>query len=52
MHDEVRGTVCCRDNDTKEPVWIVSRGDEGGSRWEVNRGPEFDKDRKDKQWVR
>lgn len=41
MHDEVLGTVYCRDKDTKEPVWIVSRGDEGGSWWEVNRVPEF-----------
>ena len=28
MQEEVRGTVYCRDKDTKEPVWIVSRGDE------------------------
>ena len=28
MHDEVRGAVYCRDKNTKEPVWIVSRGDE------------------------
>ena len=41
MSDEVRGTVYCRDKNTKEPVWIVSRGDEGGSWWEVNRVPEF-----------
>lgn len=41
IHDEVRGTVYCRDKYTKEPVWIVSRGDEGGSWWEVNRVPEF-----------
>ena len=41
MYDEVRGTVYCRDKNTKEPVWIVSRGDEGGSWWEVNRAPEF-----------
>ena len=41
MLEEVRGTVYCRDKDTKEPVWIVSRGDEGGSWWEVNRVPEF-----------
>lgn len=41
MHDEVRGAVYCRDKDTKEPVWIVSRGDEGSSWWEVNRIPEF-----------
>ena len=41
MHDEVLGTVYCRDKDTKEPVWVVSRGDEGGSWWEVNRVPEF-----------
>lgn len=40
-HDEVRGTVYCRDKDTKEPVWIVSRGDESSSWWEVNRVPEF-----------
>ena len=45
MHDYVLGTVYCRDKDTKEPVWIVSRGDEGGSWWEVNRVPEFYKDR-------
>ena len=41
MHDEVRGAVYSRDKDTKEPVWIVSRGDEGGSWWEINRVPEF-----------
>ena len=41
MHDEVLGTVYCRDKDTKEPVWIVSCGDEGGSWWEVIRVPEF-----------
>lgn len=41
MHDEVRGAVYCRDKDTKEPVWIESRGDEGGSWWEVNRVPDF-----------
>lgn len=41
VYDVVRGMVYCRDKDTKEPVWIVSRGDEGGSWWEVNRVPEF-----------
>ncbi len=41
MQEKVRGTVYCRDKDTKEPVWIVSCGDEGGSWWEVNRVPEF-----------
>ena len=41
MQEEVRGTVYCRDKDTKEPVWIVSYGDEGGSWWEVNRVPDF-----------
>ena len=41
MYYEVRGTVYCRDKDTKEPVWIESCGDEGGSWWEVNRVPEF-----------
>jgi hypothetical protein len=41
MQKEVQGTVYCRDKDTKEPVWIESRGDEGGSWWEVNRVPEF-----------
>ena len=49
MYDEIRGTVYCRDKDTKEPVWIESRGDEGGSWWEVNRVPEFYKDKEDKQ---
>lgn len=49
MHDEVRGTVYCRDKDTKEPVWIVSRGDEDGSWWEVNRVPDFYKDKEDKK---
>lgn len=47
MQEEVRGTVYCRDKDTKEPVWIVSRGDEGGSWWEVNRVPEFYKGKED-----
>ena len=41
MQEEVRGTVYCQDKDTKEPVWIVSYGDEGSSWWEVNRVPEF-----------
>ena len=41
VYDVVRGMVYCRDKDTKEPVWIVSRGDEGGSWWEVNRVPDF-----------
>lgn len=41
MQEEVQGTVYCQDKDTKEPVWIVSRGDEGGSWWEINRVPEF-----------
>lgn len=45
MQEEVQGTVYCRDKDTKEPVWIVSRGDEGGSWWEVNRIPDFYKDK-------
>ena len=40
-HDEVLGTVYCQDKDTKEPVWIESRGDEGMSWWEVNRVPDF-----------
>ena len=48
-HDEVLGTVYCQDENTKEPVWIVSYGDEGGSWWEVNRVPEFYKDKEDKQ---
>lgn len=41
MQEEVNGTVYCRDKDTKEPVWIVSYGDEEGSCWEVNRVPNF-----------
>lgn len=41
MQEEVQGTVYCQDKDTKEPVWIVSRSDEGGSWWEVNRVPDF-----------
>ena len=49
MHDEVRGAVYCRDKDTKEPVWIESRGDEGSSWWEVNRVPDFYKGKEDKQ---
>ena len=40
-HDEVQGIVYCQDKDTKEPVWIESRGDEGSSWWEVNRVPDF-----------
>lgn len=48
-HNEVLGTVYCQDKDTKEPVWIISYGDEGGSWWEVNRVPDFYKDRKNEQ---
>lgn len=47
MQGEVQGTVYCQDKDTKEPVWIVSCGDEGGSWWEVNRVPEFYKGKED-----
>ena len=39
--DVVRGMVYCQDKDTKEPVWIESCGDEGGSWWKVNRVPDF-----------
>ena len=41
MYDKVRGMIYCQDKDTKEPVWIVSCGDDDGSWWEVNRVPEF-----------
>ena len=47
IQEEVQGTVYCRDKNTKEPVWIVSRGDEGGSWWEINRVPEFYKGKED-----
>lgn len=51
VYDVVRGMVYCQDKDTKEPVWIESRGDEGGSWWEVNRVPEFYKNQsKTKEW--
>ena len=49
MQEEVQGTVYCQDKDTKEPVWIVSWGDEGGSWWQVNRVPDFYKSREYKQ---
>lgn len=49
MQEEVQGTVYCQDKYTKEPVWIVSYGDEGGSWWEVNRVPKFYKANEDKQ---
>ena len=45
VYDVVRGMVYCQDKDTKEPVWIESRGDEGMSWWEVNRVPEFYKNK-------
>ena len=45
MQEEVRGTVYCQDKNTKEPVWIVSWGDEGSSWWEVNRVPDFYKNK-------
>lgn len=41
MYDKVRGMIYCQDKDTKEPVWIVSCGDEDDSWWEVNRIPDF-----------
>ena len=47
MQEEVQGTVYCQDKNTKEPVLIVSRGDEGGSWWEINRVPEFYKGKED-----
>ena len=45
MQEEVRGIVYCQDKNTKEPVWIVSCGDEGGSWWQVNRVPDFYKNK-------
>ena len=45
MQEEIQGIVYCRDKDTKEPVWIISRGNERGSWWEVNRVPEFYKNK-------
>ena len=41
IQEEVQGTVYCRDKDTKEPVWLVSYGDECSSWWEVHRVPDF-----------
>lgn len=41
IQEEVQGTVYCRDKDTKEPVWLVSYGDECSSWWGVNRVPDF-----------
>ena len=49
MQEEIRGTVYCQDKDTKEPVWIVPCGDEGGSWWQVNRVPDFYKSKEYKQ---
>ena len=49
MYDEVCGMVYCKDKDTKEPVWIESRSDEGMYWWEVNRIPDFYKNKEDKQ---
>ena len=49
MQEEIQGTIYCQDKDTKEPVWIVSWGDEGGSWWEVNRVPDFYKSKEYKQ---
>ena len=48
-HYEIYGVVYCQDKDTKEPVWINPGGDAGMSWWEVNRVPDFYKDRKNKQ---
>ena len=48
MQEEVQGTVYCQDKDTKEPVWIISRGDECSSWWEVNKVPESYKSSKSK----
>lgn len=41
IQEEVQGTVYCRDKDTKEPVWIISYGDECSSWWGVHRVPDF-----------
>lgn len=49
MSDEVLGTVYCQDKDTKEPVWLLCRGDECYSWWEVNRIPDFYKNKEDKK---
>lgn len=41
MQEEVQGAVYCQDKDTKEPIWIVSCGDEWSSWWKVNKVPDF-----------
>lgn len=41
IQEEVQGTVYCQDKDTKEPVWLVSYGDECSSWWGVHRVPDF-----------
>lgn len=46
IQEEVQGTVYCQDKDTKEPVWIVSWGDECSSWWQVNNVPDFYKIRR------
>lgn len=46
--DAIYGIVYCQGKDTKEPVWIESRGDEGSSWWEVNRVPDFYKNKEAK----
>ena len=46
--DTIYGIVYCQGKDTKEPVWIESRGDEGSSWWEVNRVPDFYKNKEAK----
>lgn len=44
-HYELYGVVYCQDKDTKEPVWMQPCGDLGMSWWEVNRVPDFYKDK-------
>lgn len=47
IQEEVGGIVYCQDKDTKEPVWIVSYGDEGDFFWwRLNRVPDFYKIRR------
>lgn len=43
--DFLCGTVYCIDKKTREPVWIDRMSDECSTWWEVNRVPEFYKDK-------
>lgn len=39
--NDIEGTICCRNIDTKEPCWMTRGCDEASSWWNIHKVPEY-----------